>query len=433
MLVQALHARRRGAADQAERLYRTIVGAHPDDVEAWYQLGEVLFHHNAYRGRSLVESRGAWERVLALEPDHRDALVHLARVAAREGKRAQLDSLLTRALALSPPPERLELRAFRAFSLGTKADQERVIEELRTAGHAVLWQSAWRIAVYTHDLAGAERVARLMIEPTRPQDTQSHGRHVLMTLLLGQGRWREAVAEGARVRRPLPWSVKVGDPHFAVLGFFPVDRTALAELRDRFTRWDAAGAAASTPGDPAYHDLYSQLREYFPGLLSIRLREGAQGRNYAQVLDTMSTTSSASGLARLSAAVLRADAARAQGRPKAALAFLEQVSVEVPIEFGGPFGVAPYSGWLRAELLQQLRRDREALAWYASRVDLFVNEAMYLALSHLRQGEIHERLGNRNKAIEHYQQFVELWKDCDPELRPMLVDVQQRIARLQGM
>ncbi|MDQ3309716.1 MAG: tetratricopeptide repeat protein, partial [Gemmatimonadota bacterium] len=151
LLVQALHARRRGAADQAERLYRTVLARYPDDVEAWYQLGEVLFHHNAYRGRSLVESRGAWERVLALEPDHRDALVHLARVAAREGKRAQLDSLLTRALALSPPPEQLELRAFRAFALGTDRDQERVIEELRTAGHAVLWQSAWRIAVYTHD------------------------------------------------------------------------------------------------------------------------------------------------------------------------------------------------------------------------------------------------------------------------------------------
>ncbi len=99
LLVQALHARRSGAADKAERLYRTVLARYPDDVEAWYQLGEVLFHHNASRGRSLVESRVAWERVLALEPNHRTALVHLARVAAREGKRAELDSLLTRALA----------------------------------------------------------------------------------------------------------------------------------------------------------------------------------------------------------------------------------------------------------------------------------------------------------------------------------------------
>jgi tetratricopeptide (TPR) repeat protein len=379
----------------------------------------------------LVESREAWERVLALEPDHHDALLHLVRVAAREEKRAELDSLLTRALALSSPPEQLELRAFRAFALGTKADQERIIDELRTAEHAVLWQSAWRIAVYLHDLGGAERVARLMVEPTRSQDTQSQGRHVLMTLLLGQGRWREAVAEGALVRRPLPWSPRVGDPHFAVLGFFPVDQAALAELRDRFARWDAAGAAASPAGDSTYRDLYSPLREYFLGLLSIRLGESARGRRYAQVLDTMSTTPSTRGLARLSAAVLQADAARAEGRPKEALAFLEQVSVEVPIEFAGPFGVQPYSGWLRAELLHQLRRERDALAWYASRVDLFVNEVIYLAPAHLRQGEIHERLGNRNKAIEHYQQFVELWKDCDPELRPMLLDVQQRIDGLR--
>lgn len=432
LLVQALHARRRGAADEAERLYRTIVGTHPDDVEAWYQLGEVLFHYNPYRGRSFTESRGAWERVLALEPNHRDALLHLVRVAAREGKRIELDSLLTWALALSPPPKQRELQAFRAFALGTKADQDRIVEELRTAEHTVLWQSAWRIAVYTQDLTGAERVARLMVESSRPQDTQSRGRYGLMMLLVGQGRWKEAVADGAPVRRPLPWSPRVGDPHFAVLGFFPVDQVALAELRVRFARWDAAGAAASPAAESTYRDLYSPLREYFLGLLSIRLGERARGRIHVQVLDTVSTTPSTRGLARLSAAVLRADAARVEGRPAEALAFLEQVSVEVPIEFGGQFGIQPYSGWLRAELLHQLRRDGEALGWYASRVDLFLNEVIYLAPAHLRQGEIHERLGNVAKAVEHYSRFVELWKDCDPELRPILTEVQRRLARLHS-
>ncbi len=86
---------------------------------------------------------------------------------------------------------------------------------------------------------------------------------------------------------------------------------------------------------------------------------------------------------------------------------------------------------MRAELLRQLDRDREALAWYASRVDLFVNEVIYLAPAHLRQGEIYERFGNPKMAIQHYSRFVELWKDCDPELRPMLLDVQRRIARLR--
>ena len=112
MLVQALVARRRGAADEAERLYRAIVSAHLEDVEAWYQLGEVLFHHNPYRGRSFTESRGAWERVLALEPAHQDALLHLVRVAAREGERIELDSLLTRAFALLPPRNSSSSRRF---------------------------------------------------------------------------------------------------------------------------------------------------------------------------------------------------------------------------------------------------------------------------------------------------------------------------------
>lgn len=69
-LVEALVAWRRGAAVAAESLYSNIVGRYPEDVEAWFQLGEVLFHQNPLRGRPLAEARVPFERVLALEPEN---------------------------------------------------------------------------------------------------------------------------------------------------------------------------------------------------------------------------------------------------------------------------------------------------------------------------------------------------------------------------
>ena len=48
-----------------------------------------------------------------------------------------------------------------------------------------------------------------------------------------------------------------------------------------------------------------------------------------------------------------------------------------------------------------------------------------------RLGEMYEARGNVDKAITHYQAFVDLWKNADPELQPRVRDVRGRIERLQ--
>lgn len=47
-----------------------------------------------------------------------------------------------------------------------------------------------------------------------------------------------------------------------------------------------------------------------------------------------------------------------------------------------------------------------------------------------RLGELYEEAGDRDKAVEFYSQFVELWTDADAELQPLVEDVRGRIARL---
>jgi eukaryotic-like serine/threonine-protein kinase len=53
-----------------------------------------------------------------------------------------------------------------------------------------------------------------------------------------------------------------------------------------------------------------------------------------------------------------------------------------------------------------------------------------LAGTHKRLGELYEARNDRQKAISHYTQFVELWKNADPEFQPKVAEVKQRIARL---
>ena len=50
--------------------------------------------------------------------------------------------------------------------------------------------------------------------------------------------------------------------------------------------------------------------------------------------------------------------------------------------------------------------------------------------SHLRQAQMHERLGEPEQAVIQYRRFIELWSDCDPEFRPMLEGAQRALERL---
>jgi eukaryotic-like serine/threonine-protein kinase len=56
-----------------------------------------------------------------------------------------------------------------------------------------------------------------------------------------------------------------------------------------------------------------------------------------------------------------------------------------------------------------------------------------LAGMHKRLGELYEGKGDRQKALDHYVKFVELWKNADPELQPKVGEVKRRLARLRDI
>jgi tetratricopeptide (TPR) repeat protein len=130
---------------------------------------------------------------------------------------------------------------------------------------------------------------------------------------------------------------------------------------------------------------------------------------------------------------VRAQVAALSNDPDAALRLLEDTRPEERAKFL-PWSLlvsGAHERYLRAEVLEALGRDEEAINWYAS-LGLLPAEVSYLAPAHLRRAEILERLGRPEEAALHYNRFIELWRECDPELRPEVARAEDALERLSG-
>ena len=432
-LVSAFAAYSRGSADTAERLTGSIVEAYDGDVEAWALLGEILFHHNWKRGRSLIESRRAWEHVLALDPNYWPALQHLSEVAALEGKAKEADSLLAR-YERSVGSEHMPItsRAFMAYAFGDSASRDAVAARLATDRGFWLTLSVDYVAVFAQDVDGARQLARFLVDPVRPPDQQGFGRVLMAHLALAQGKWREARAELAIARAHNPNEALEAQLLLSLAPFLAVADSEIgkqsAELRRQPPATDDASSAMPWPYPVA--GMHPLVRSYLTGIASAR-RGDDVGREAA--LAELAKLPDPMSLSRGFAATIHSEKSRTEKRPSLALLELERGTLATPFveSWTSGFVSQAYERYARAELLHRLGRDDEALRWYATFAENSPYDLVYLAPSVYRQGQIYEARGQRTQAARRYTQFLRLWKNADPELRPATDDARLRLARLQ--
>ena len=426
LLVQALLAWRQRDADEAERLYRSITQRYPDDVESSFQLGEVLFHDNPRRGRSFAEARAAFEQALRLEPDRRDARLHLLRIATWEQRWADANDLMQRLDSAGTIPEYAPLRMI----AGNRSPEiDRAFERLRLDDAHALHARAVSLAAYTHRLDMARAVLALAADPARPRDERALAYRGLQQIAAARGRLREARAYADSLRAISPLEGLEAQARLALVPLPTYDAAALKHLLDELrsrTDFVAAPPVDSTrPVDPSYADR-SVTFTVLAGWLS------------ARQLDVAGVKDAAARVGRRSAAL--SDSARAWRAERsihlraAALVLDQQIPDALAL-------LADVSQWnetgeaserfQRARVLELSGQIGEAIRWYGSFEQVGLDALQWAAVAHRERARLLVARGDDAGAAESYARVVELWGESDPELQPLVAEARNALAQLR--
>ncbi|MBI3983409.1 MAG: protein kinase, partial [Gemmatimonadetes bacterium] len=286
-----------------------------------------------------------------------------------------------------------------------------------------------QLALARQDLDGAEAEARLLLGAAPGLQEFAHNQLSLLAQMRGQlqvaaRERREALRIGAaRLDRRAENEMQAEvDGIEQALAHGLGDRSEMAGRLERL--WprhvDALAARGANPPFAAYIPLFGragrpararQLLDEWRGRLSERQQE-LRGTRFNLRTAEYEILLAEGRLREAAAAYL--DACEPYVR--------ENAYCMSPVEVAGAYdragdvdsALAYYEGFLA---LKATRFDADRL-WYAQ--------------AQRRTGELFEVKGNREKALEYYGRFVELWKNADPELQPVVSEVKQRMARLVG-
>jgi tetratricopeptide (TPR) repeat protein len=333
-------------------------------------------------------------------------------------------------LKLSPTSDReLEMRVLRAYALGDAPAQQRVLRELGRVADAILTLALWDVAVFAGDLEGAKAIAHVLTDPTRSGEVRAAGHVTLAYFALAGGRLAAARAELTRAAATDSVRALEYGTLLELASFMEPRRDALEGARRALQRLDADAVPASAQSTVYFivHDgVHGVLRAYLLGMLSARLGDFAAAERYAATLGQQHGPPTAAALPRDLALEVRAELAIAHGSPAAAVALLRGRTGESWYEsdFASPFFSGSRARYLRADRdAAEAKGDedvRRAITLYSAFEGYAALDLIYAAPSHLRRAALYERLGDRSAAASHYDQFLRLWKDCDPEFRPLL-------------
>ena len=415
----------------AEQQYRAIVTRYPDELEAWYRLAEVIFHQNPITGRSVVDARDPFERLLRLDPTNRAALMHLLRIAAVEKRKESIDTLYERILAarLTPIAEH-EARAIWVFTNGSLAEREKFLADFATAPPGA--PALWVMNVFVKDLDATRRLMEIRDSTSRSSATHRSALSTYARIHVAQGQMDSADAK-LREAAKLDSDRAVEQGAFiAIMPFRPLSRAALQSWRARVAAWDPPSTDARTQvsisvdGPNRKH-----VRFFLLGHLDALLGDTAAVRAAADSLERLPVPPlpDARVFARELGASIRAHSLWRQGNVPAALALLERTP-RARQSYYRLSAMRPQNRYVLAELLFEAGRNAEALKWFGSFDYNVLLEYGFSVPAHMRRGQIYERLGNPTQAAMHYREFLASWQHADPSLQPVIKAAEDRLNQL---
>jgi len=434
LVLKSVNADFAGDFLEAERLYREILKNYPDDAWTWVNLASLIAFYSQYSGRSSLESWNAFEHAHSLDPDNAMTIQQMLVTAFSLNNKSLVDTLVSQLQRLGPEFEwAWPVIAMQPFVFNDSVGQKRIIAEAMQQKDYLV-EAAWgNIAgIDAVDPQIVDTLARLLIQPKCTPEMRTSGLVDLAYVRMAKGKRAEAFAELEKTVTFSPATKQINVAFFTSLPFIDLPEKELKLIYKEITDprvssiqhmiRDLAGGSTIDP-------LYRHRLKYYSGLIAARLGEYSKTEECALWLDTAKTPLFLVSLSRNLSATLRADLLWKQKQPAEALKILEQTPIKIVFPWNfDPLGGLAYRRFLRGELLFESGKYEEALKWYLNGFDL-----PSTAPASLRCAEIYEKLGKPKEAKGKYLRVIQLWKDCDPEFRPMLQKAKEGLERVSKM
>jgi tetratricopeptide (TPR) repeat protein/TolB-like protein len=382
--------------------------------------------YHAYRGR-LDSAASYYTRVLERSPGHQAALNNLGDLYERMGRYEDALQLYQESAEGDGAAVQLLNVASAARTLGQHALADsalnRMLEEYPDTW--MTWQTAAHNALYAGDEPRLEQTASDM-SAHQSSYPRAYGTQIRAALHAMHGQLRAALA--------------LTDSSVAL--FIESGSELMPYYGLRTATWAAfAGGAPERArpvlrrmGDPSDFQPAPPFRHVALGFIAqVHALSGdvREATRLLAVMDSLvqSEDFHASGIGQH----VRAIVALQDGRAEAALEHLRLAQA-------ADYGLLHHpSRLLLGEAYAALGRLKEAAAQYdtlTSTYRLYFNDTGVYGplrpIGHERAGALYLALGDTTAAIQHLATFVELWKNADSELQPMVRGARERLAELLG-
>lgn len=399
--------------EEASRLY-------PGDPEVWYMLGESR-NHIHFTDVTLAEPLDAFDRAIELDSAFGPAYKHTVEFALRLGDPGRARRYAAAYLASTPTGVSIPSVHIDALLLDpSRAGSAETARLVDTVAGVELWVAWWDLAQWPDSAETSVRLARALLKPGRsfvgaaPYIADSiNRRKILARMLAYRGHLREAyrTAPPYTFRSYMSWQHPF--PDLALMGAVPVDSPAA--VFGRLLRQDALLA---TDGEQ---------RGGLPWWSAVR--DSASLAWFARRADSASRADQpvvARAHLRSLADMARAYLALAKGDSAAALRAFSALPDSLCI---APVSDCSFEKLTQVRLAAALGRDRSAAELF-DRWILGRHLSPVGVLATLERGQVAERLGQRDRAIESYRFVADVWRGADPELQPYVTEARNGIARL---
>jgi serine/threonine-protein kinase len=410
---------------EAISTFRRLTVERPDDAEAWFLLGDALFHLGPAGLESPESARQALERAIALDPGFGPAYLHLVEDAFDRGDSTAVRRYVDALWAIdSTAPRAVGLRIAEDVVWGNVGTRDSALQRLDTVDHDAAMAAKHAING-TVDLSNSTLaiVDRIVAGPHHQNRTKAYALSGSVTVYeqLGQlDRARKANRRSGVLLHD-PEEVVEGDvADWDVVGYLLGGGDSIAAARG-MTRLARLPDSLFLPysADAAWLALRWRNRSILPRVYRVIEDEVKKARiagDTARIRD-----------GRVVVRLLRALEVNDQ-------TMMLEVLPKAVKDYSAPWSLASSISYLaRLEWAQRLSAKGDYPA--AERVLRSFSSAEYYPCPGgvaLLLGKVYEELGDRSRAAEEYGKVAAWWKNADLALQPRRQEALDGLRRTAG-